>query len=84
MESPEAFTNDSCTNFSGRSEEHRGIDEGPESVFFFFLTALLFLSVVIDWMYVAQKLNLLYCAESAVSGHRTRSMVAQLSEGFNT
>lgn len=50
----------------------------------FFLTTLLSLSDVIDWMYVTQKLNLLYCAESALSGHRTRSLAAQLSEGFNT
>ncbi len=34
VESAEAFTNDSRTSTSGRSEEHRGIDEGPESVFF--------------------------------------------------
>lgn len=53
VESAEAFTNDSRTSTSGRSEEHRGIDEGPESVFFLFLfyTTLLSLSDVIDWMY---------------------------------
>lgn len=81
VESAEAFTNDSRTSTSGRSEEHRGIDEGPESVFLNNLA----LPIRCDWLDVwAQKLNLLHCAESAVSGHRTRSLAAQLGEGYIT
>lgn len=60
--------------------EHRGIRRSWVS--FLITLLLLSLSDVIDWIRVAQKAYLLYSAESAVSGHRTRSLVARAWREF--